>query len=91
MHMFPPYPNFIHFEKLFLDNRSKEYALYVCIYINTTYDIITYINIYIYTYIHIDINIYIYIRLKNIYRYYIFMYVYLYNIYIYLHIYILYM
>ena len=26
VHMFPPYPNVIHFEKLLLHNRSKEYA-----------------------------------------------------------------
>ena len=26
MHMFPPYPNFIHFEKHLLHNRLKEYA-----------------------------------------------------------------
>ena len=26
IHMLPPYPNFIHFEKLLLHKRSKEYA-----------------------------------------------------------------
>ena len=26
IHMFPPYPNFIHFDKLLLHSRSKEYA-----------------------------------------------------------------
>ena len=75
VHMFPSYTNFIHFEKLLLHNRSKEYALHIY----TTYN-------YIYKYIdrYIDINIYIYIRLMNIYRYYICMYVYVYNIYIYI-------
>ena len=78
VHMFPSYTNFIHFEKLLLHNRSKEYALHIY----TTYN-------YIYKYIdrYIDINIYIYIRLMNIYRYYICMYVYVYNIYIYIYIY----
>ena len=32
LHMFSPYPNFIHFEKLLLDNRTKDYALYIYIY-----------------------------------------------------------
>ena len=32
LHMFPPYSKYIHFEKLLLDNESKEYALYIHTY-----------------------------------------------------------
>ena len=63
LHMFPPYPNFIHFEKLLLDNRTKDYALYIYIYtcIYTTYNhIYIYIYIYIYTYTYRYIRLYMF-------------------------------
>ena len=66
LHMFPPYPNFIHFEKLLLDNRTKDHALYIYIHVYTQH-IIIYIYIYIYIFIHIHIDIYVYICLINIY------------------------
>ena len=66
VHMFPQYKSFIDFEKLFLDKRSNEYALYIYnIYIQHIF-IYIYIYIYIYTYKYICLYMCLYMFNKYI-------------------------